>query len=142
MGQASDLIANKERPSGSFSMTTFTTKTLAAVAAMALTLGGLQAGEKKGGNKPSGQSGPSQHKSFEKSEHKKYNKDDFKYDKHDFKYDFHFKWYPPCYPIPGFCWFPTPCYPWWPYFSPSYPYGMKPLDPGIGNGYQLMKSYK
>ena len=125
-------------------MTTFTTKFLATVAVMALTLGGLQAGEKKGG-KPSSQSGPSQHKSFEKSEHKKFEKGDYKYDKHDFKYDkhdFHFKWYPPCYPIPGFCWFPTPCYNWWSYCPPSYPYGMKPLDPGIGNGYPLMKSYK
>jgi len=118
-------------------MTTFTTKILATVAVMALTFGGLQAGEKKGG-KPSGQSGPSQHKSFEKSDHKNFDKHDFKFD----KYYFHFKWYPPCYPIPGFCWFPTPCYAWWPYCPPNYLYASKPIDPGIGNGYSLMKSYK
>jgi hypothetical protein len=125
-------------------MTTFTTKILAAVAVMALTFGSLQAGEKKGG-KSSSHSGPSKPIVFDKSDHKKNDKGDFKYDKHDFKYDkhdFHFKWYPPCYPIPGFCWFPTPCYPWWPYCPPSYPYASKPIDPGIGNGYPMMKSYK
>ena len=123
-------------------MTTFTTKILATVAAMALTFGGLQAGDKKGG-KPSSHSGPSKPTSFEKSDHKKYDKDDFKHDKYEFKhdkYDFHFKWYPPCYP--SFCWFPQTCYAWWPYCPPSYPYGMKPIDPGMGNGYPPMKSYK
>ena len=117
-------------------MTTFTTKMLAAVAVVALALGSATAGDKKGGGKPSNHSGPSKPTKFEK--HDKFDKFDKKYDKWYDKHDFHFKWYPPsCYP--GFCWFPTWCYPW--YCPPSYPYG-RPIDPGIGNGYPMMKSYK
>jgi hypothetical protein len=125
-------------------MTTFTTKMLAAVAVVALALGSATAGDKKGGGKPSNHSGPSKPTKFEKPDFKKFEKHDKfdKYDKHDFKkydkHDFHFKWYPSCYP--GFCWFPAPCYPW--FCPPGYPYGMRPIDPGIGNGYPVMKSYK
>jgi len=144
MGQASDLTRKQtEKPSGSTQMTTFTTKMLAAVAVVALALGSATAGDKKGGGKPANHSGPSKPTKFEKPDfkkfekHDKFDKFDKKYDKWYDKHDFHFKWYTSCYP--GFCWFPTWCYPW--YCPPSYPYG-RPIDPGIGNGYPMMKSYK
>src|SRR5262245_27584607 len=102
-------------------MKTFATRILATVAVMALTCGSLTAGEKKGG-KSSGHTGPSKSIHFDKWGQKNHG-----------HFDFHFKWHTPHYHTPYF-WYPKAYYPWW-FFPPSYPFGVKPIDPGIGNGY-------